>query len=66
MVQKMEKNKFYIICPDNGVSEETDKKRMLWSVGDIVNERPPLTRWRPEFKEEAEGWMGKLDVENGF
>ncbi|KAL1596808.1 hypothetical protein SLS59_007549 [Nothophoma quercina] len=66
MVQKMEKNKFYIICPDNDVSEETDKKRMLWSVGDIVNERPPLTRWRPEFKEEAEGWMGKLDVNNGF
>ena len=66
MVQKMEKNKFYIVCPDNDVSEETDKKRMLWSVGDIVNERPPLTRWRPEFKEEAEGWMGKLDVNNGF
>lgn len=62
MVQKMEKNKFYIICPDNDVSEETDKKRMLWSVGDIVNERPPLTRWRPEFKEEAEEWMAKQKV----
>ncbi|KAF2995364.1 hypothetical protein E8E13_003270 [Curvularia kusanoi] len=62
MVQKMEKNKFYIICPDNDVSEEMDKKRMLWSVGDIVNERPPLTRWRPEFKEEAEEWMKKQKV----
>jgi short-subunit dehydrogenase len=62
MVQKMEKNKFYIICPDNDVSEETDKKRMLWSVGDIVNERPPLTRWRPEFKDEAEEWMAKQKV----
>ena len=62
MVQKMEKNSFYIICPDNDVSEETDKKRMLWSVGDIVNERPPLTRWRPEFKEEAEEWMAKQKV----
>ncbi|KAJ4346224.1 hypothetical protein N0V95_005590 [Ascochyta clinopodiicola] len=59
MAQKMEKNKFYIICPDNDVSEETDKKRMLWSVGDVVNERPPLTRWRPEFKEEAEEWIAK-------
>ncbi|KAJ4318193.1 hypothetical protein N0V94_004559 [Neodidymelliopsis sp. IMI 364377] len=62
MVQKMEKNKFYIICPDNDVSEETDKKRMLWSVGDIVNERPPLTRWRDEFKGEAEEWMAKQKV----
>jgi hypothetical protein len=62
MVKKMEQNKFYIICPDNDVSEETDKKRMLWSVGDIVNGRPPLTRWRPEFKEEAEEWMAKQKV----
>lgn len=62
MYKKMEDKKFYIICPDNDVTEETDKKRMLWSVGDIVNERPPLTRWRPEFKEEAEEWMAKQKV----
>jgi len=59
MYQKMLDKKFYIICPDNDVSEETDKKRMLWAVGDVVNERPPLTRWRPEYKDEAEEWMAK-------
>ncbi|KAH9876416.1 hypothetical protein J1614_003547 [Plenodomus biglobosus] len=62
MYKKMTEEKFYIICPDDDVSEETDKKRMLWSVGDIVNERPPLTRWRPEFKSEAEEWMAKQKV----
>jgi hypothetical protein len=62
MHKKMSDGKFYIICPDNDVSEETDKKRMLWSVGDIVNERPPLTRWRAEYKEEAEEWMAKQKV----
>jgi hypothetical protein len=62
MVQKMADGKFYIICPDNDVSEETDKKRMLWSVGDVVNGRPPLTRWRDEWKAEAEEWMGKQQV----
>ncbi|KAI8931494.1 hypothetical protein NX059_011160 [Plenodomus lindquistii] len=62
MYKKMVDGKFYIICPDNDVTEETDKKRMLWSVGDIVNERPPLTRWRPEFKREAEEWMAKQTV----
>ncbi|KAG9197147.1 hypothetical protein G6514_002223 [Epicoccum nigrum] len=62
MVRKMGEGKFYILCPDNDVSEETDKKRMLWSVGDVVNGRPPLTRWRPEFKEEAEEWMAKQEV----
>jgi len=59
MYKKMSEAKFYIICPDNDVTEEKDKKRMMWSVGDIVNERPPLTRWRPEYKDEAEKWMAE-------
>jgi NAD(P)-dependent dehydrogenase (short-subunit alcohol dehydrogenase family) len=62
MQKKMSDGKFYIICPDNDVTEETDKKRMLWSVSDIVNERPPLTRWRPEYKDEAEKWMAEQEV----
>ncbi|KAH7070074.1 hypothetical protein FB567DRAFT_539773 [Paraphoma chrysanthemicola] len=62
MYDKMAAGKFYIICPDNDVTEETDKKRMLWSVGDVVNGRPPLTRWREEFKDEAAEWMKKQQV----
>lgn len=60
--KKMAEGKFYVICPDNDVSEETDKKRMLWSVGDIVQGRPPLTRWRDEFKDEAKEWMDKQQL----
>ncbi|GJN86418.1 hypothetical protein PLIIFM63780_009998 [Purpureocillium lilacinum] len=62
LYEKMRRDKFYVICPDNDVSEETDKKRMLWSVGDIVKERPPLTRWREEWKQEAEETMAKTQV----
>ncbi|KAF2802543.1 NAD(P)-binding protein [Mytilinidion resinicola] len=62
MYKKIFDGKFYIICPDNDVTEETDKKRMLWTAGDLVQGRPPLTRWRPEFKEEAEEWMKKQSV----
>lgn len=60
--QKMREKVFYIICPDNDVTTEKDRKRMLWSVGDVVNERPPLSRWRDEFKVEAEDWMAKQKV----
>ncbi|KAK0612826.1 hypothetical protein B0T17DRAFT_511200 [Bombardia bombarda] len=56
---KMAEGKFYIVCPDDDVSEETDRKRMLWSVGDVVEGRPPLTRWRDEWKGEAKEWMDK-------
>ncbi|KAK3683868.1 hypothetical protein B0T22DRAFT_483677 [Podospora appendiculata] len=54
---KMGQGKFYVVCPDNDVSEETDRKRMLWSVGDVVEGRPPLTRWRDEWKDTAQTWM---------
>jgi hypothetical protein len=57
MYNKMSDGRFYIICPDNDVTEETDKKRILWSVGDIVDARPPLTRWREEYKKKANEWI---------
>ncbi|KAL7923770.1 hypothetical protein ACQKWADRAFT_42831 [Trichoderma austrokoningii] len=62
LYKKMEQDKFYVICPDNETTEETDKKRMLWSTGDIIKERPPLTRWRPEWKEEATETIAKTEV----
>lgn len=60
--QKMAEDVFYVICPDNDVTVEKDRKRMLWSVGDIVNERPPLSRWREGYKDDAEEWMAKQKV----
>ena len=62
LYKKMDQDKVYIICPDNDVSEETDKKRVLWSVGDIVYERPPLSRWREEWKKEAADTMAKTQI----
>ncbi|PTB38758.1 uncharacterized protein TrAFT101_006785 [Trichoderma asperellum] len=62
LYKKMEQDKFYVICPDNETTEATDKKRMLWSTGDIIKERPPLTRWRPEWKEEATETIAKTEV----
>lgn len=53
MNRKMADGVFYIICPDNEVSEELDRKRIVWSSGDIVYQRPPLSRWRPDWKETA-------------
>lgn len=60
--KKMAEGKFYVLCPDNDVSEETDKRRMLWSVGDLVQGRPPLSRWREEYADEARQWMEKQQV----
>ncbi|KAI2625443.1 NAD(P)-binding protein [Hypomontagnella submonticulosa] len=56
---KMGEKQFWVVCPDNDVSEETDKKRMLWSAGDAVKGRPPLSRWRDEYKDEFAAWMAQ-------
>ena len=39
---------FYILCPDNDVPRALDEKRILWAAGDIVENRPALSRWHPD------------------
>ena len=58
----MGERKFYVVCPDNDVSWEMDRRRMLWGVGDVVFERPPLSRWREEWKERAEEGIKEMKI----
>lgn len=57
MVHELDKGSFYIICPDNDVDSQTDNLRISWTVEDIVKNRPPLSRWHPDFKEEFNEYM---------
>jgi NAD(P)-dependent dehydrogenase (short-subunit alcohol dehydrogenase family) len=54
MLQKLAAGDFYILCPDNEVTRATDEKRILWSAGDIVENRPPLSRWHPDYAQAFE------------
>ncbi|KAI0009333.1 NAD(P)-binding protein [Xylariaceae sp. FL0662B] len=56
---KMREGQFWVLCPDNDVSEDMDRRRMLWTADDAVKGRPPLSRWREEFKGEFAAWMAK-------
>ena len=51
MISELDKGRFYIVCPDNDVDRETDNLRMTWTMQDITLDRPPLSRWHPEYKE---------------
>jgi len=62
LYKKMAEDQFYIICPDNDVDEQTDKKRMLYAVGDIVQGRPPLSRWREDWKDKAAETIANTQV----
>ena len=48
---------FYILCPDNEVQRRTDAKRILWVAGDIPENRPPLSRWHPDYAKPLKKWM---------
>ena len=49
MLQSIARGDFYILCPDNEVDRTTDEKRILWAAGDIVENRPPLSRWHKDW-----------------
>ncbi len=49
MIERIEAGDFYILCPDNDVPRRLDERRILWAAGDIVENRPPLSRWHPDF-----------------
>jgi hypothetical protein len=49
LLAALDRGDFYIICPDDEVSAEMDRMRILWSAGDITENRPPLSRWHPDY-----------------
>ena len=51
MIERVEAGDFYILCPDNDVPRLLDERRILWAAGDIVENRPALSRWHPDYAE---------------
>jgi NAD(P)-dependent dehydrogenase (short-subunit alcohol dehydrogenase family) len=59
MLAGLGRGDFYILCPDNDVTRAMDEKRIQWMADDLIQNRPALSRWRPEFKDEFAAWMVK-------
>lgn len=59
MMDSLARGDFYILCPDNDVPRALDEKRIAWAAGDIIENRPALSRWHPDhadaFKAFVEG-----------
>ena len=50
MLARMSAGDFYILCPDNDVTRALDNKRIRWAAADIIENRPPLSRWHADYK----------------
>jgi NAD(P)-dependent dehydrogenase (short-subunit alcohol dehydrogenase family) len=57
MIESLERGDFYILCPDNDVQRSTDERRMLWAASDIIENRPPLSRWHKDYAEQFKAFL---------
>ncbi|WEJ08747.1 SDR family NAD(P)-dependent oxidoreductase [Sinorhizobium prairiense] len=58
-LERFRNGDFYIICPDNAVTPALDAKRIRWAAEDMVRNRPALSRWHPDHKEEFARWLAE-------
>jgi hypothetical protein len=42
---------------DNEVTREMDEKRMTWAIGDLIENRPALSRWHPAWQDRFAAFM---------
>ena len=61
MVDRLAAGDFYILCPDNDVSRPVDERRVLWAAGDIVENRPALSRWHPDYAAAFKAFADRKD-----
>ena len=57
MFEGLGRGDFYLWCEDNETPRAVDEKRVLWTAGDIVENRPALSRWHPDWKERFDRFM---------
>ncbi|MHC2300035.1 SDR family NAD(P)-dependent oxidoreductase [Rhizobium mongolense] len=57
MIESLERGDFYILCPDNDVARPLDERRMAWAIGDIIENRPPLSRWHKDYADRFKAFL---------
>jgi NAD(P)-dependent dehydrogenase (short-subunit alcohol dehydrogenase family) len=50
---------FYIVCPDEEVTQDMDRQRIRWAWNDIIENRPALSRWHPDWAPKFKAWASK-------
>ena len=59
MMARLDAGDFYILSPDNDVSRRLDERRIIWAAADIVENRPALSRWHPDYAEAFAAFVKK-------
>ena len=57
MLERIAAGDFYILCPDDETTRDMDERRMAWAMGDIIENRPALSRWHPDHKDAFDAFL---------
>ncbi|MBI4922110.1 MAG: SDR family NAD(P)-dependent oxidoreductase [Devosia nanyangense] len=65
MAEALERDDFFILCPDDETPNAIDRKRIVWNALDVALNRPALSRWHPDYKDAFARFMHQ-DLPAGF
>jgi NAD(P)-dependent dehydrogenase (short-subunit alcohol dehydrogenase family) len=51
MIEGIGRDDFYLWCLDNETTRALDERRVAWGAGDVIENRPALSRWHPAYAE---------------
>jgi NAD(P)-dependent dehydrogenase (short-subunit alcohol dehydrogenase family) len=57
MVAGLAKGDFYLFCQDHETTRAMDERRMAWAAGDLIHNRPALSRWHPDYADAFAAFM---------
>jgi NAD(P)-dependent dehydrogenase (short-subunit alcohol dehydrogenase family) len=58
MIEGVGKGDFYLWCEDHETSRALDEKRVAWMAGDLIDNRPALSRWHPDYAKAFAAFLG--------
>ncbi|QYY33874.1 SDR family oxidoreductase (plasmid) [Cupriavidus pinatubonensis] len=61
IVERMNAGDFCLYCQDEEVTWETDRRRLQWSIDDIIKNRPAWSRWHPDFQAQFQAYVTGAD-----
>lgn len=60
LIEGMSAADFYIFCEDNEASWELDQRRMQWAADDLIQKRPPLSRWHKDYERQFQAYIADI------
>ena len=63
LLQALDRNEFYVLCPDNETPRELDAKRIQWNTDDLIKGRSALSRWDAQYAAEYEKFIAEGTID---